>query len=287
LARLKWRILLKSVRLPLQITKKEIGMGSQAEAFDAEKWALAKCIHWATKHTDEHPHNQINTLKIYIDNAAIIKAVYEITPSSGQGIGKIIRKGIDEWLSKDERRRIRIAWIPAHTDIRGNEEADKLAKAACSKPDEFKISTRAYMLHKSKEEHLKEWRERWLDTVGKGRFAWANRRPPSWKPPPHLTNNSNRNVYGRLMQSQLGHTHVGEYYRDFNIPEEHACPCGESYQTRIHILTECPLYEEHRHLLQDDKFNIIPTDLFGTKKGVTRYTEFLTKMNAFARNAQD
>jgi hypothetical protein len=34
------------------ITKKEIGMGSQAEAFDAEKWALAKCIHWATKHAD-------------------------------------------------------------------------------------------------------------------------------------------------------------------------------------------------------------------------------------------
>jgi hypothetical protein len=145
----------------------------------------------ATKHTDEHPHNQINTLKIYIHNAAVVKAVYEITPSSGQWIGKIIRKGIDEWLNKDERRRIRIAWILAHMEIRGNKEADKLAKAACSKPDEFKISTRAYVLHKSKEEHLKEWRERWLDTVGKGRFAWANRRPPSWKPPPHLTNNSN------------------------------------------------------------------------------------------------
>jgi hypothetical protein len=49
-------------------------------------------------------------------------------------------------------------------------------------------------------------------------------------PPPHLTNNSNRNTYGRLMQSRLGHAHVGEYYRDFNIPEDHACPCGETYQ---------------------------------------------------------
>jgi hypothetical protein len=89
------------------------------------------------------------------------------------------------------------------------------------------------------------------------------------------------------MQSQLGHTHVGEYYRDFNIPKEHVCPCGKSYQTRIHILTECLLYKEHRHLLQDDELNIIPTDLFGTKKGIAYYTEFLTKMNAFACNAQD
>jgi hypothetical protein len=134
-------------------------------------------------------------------------------------------------LSKDERCRIKIAWIPAHTGIRGNEEADKLAKAACSKPDEFKISMRAYALCMSKEENLKEWKERWLDMVGKGRFAWVNRRPPSWNPPPHLTNNPNRNVYGRLMQSRLGHAHVGEYYRDFNIPEDHACPCSETYQT--------------------------------------------------------
>jgi ribonuclease HI len=58
-------------------------------------------------------------------------------------------------LNKDERCRIRIAWIPAYTGIRGNEEADKLEKAACSKPDKFKISMRAYTLHKSREEYLK------------------------------------------------------------------------------------------------------------------------------------
>jgi hypothetical protein len=59
-------------------------------------------------------------------------------PSSGQWIGKIIRKGIDKWLGKDERCRIRIAWIPAHTGIRGNEEADKLVKVACSKLSKVK-----------------------------------------------------------------------------------------------------------------------------------------------------
>jgi hypothetical protein len=88
--------------------------------------------------------------------------------------------------------------------------------------------------------------------------------------PPHLTNNPNHNVYRRLMQSQLGHAHVGEYYRDFNIPEDHMCPCSKTYQTQLQILTKCPLYKEHRHLLHDDELNIIPTDLFGTKKGIAR-----------------
>jgi hypothetical protein len=73
------------------IVKKELGMGSQAKAFDAEKWALTKCIQWATKHTDEHPQKQINTLNIYIDNTTIIKTAYDITLSSGQWIGKIVK----------------------------------------------------------------------------------------------------------------------------------------------------------------------------------------------------
>jgi hypothetical protein len=89
----------------------------------------------------------------------------------------------NKWLERNEGRKIKVAWIPAHTGIRGNKEADELPKSACSKLDRFKISTRAYALHTTKEENLKEWKERWLDTVGKGRYAWVNRRPPSWKPP--------------------------------------------------------------------------------------------------------
>jgi hypothetical protein len=84
-----------------------------------------------------------------------------------------------------------------------------------------------------------------------------------------------------------GHAHIGEYYKDFNIPEDPSCPCGKSYQMCIHIITECPLYKEHRHILHNDEQNIILTNLFGTKEGITRYTEFLTKTNTFAWNTQD
>jgi ribonuclease HI len=75
---------------------------------------------------------------MYIDNATAVKTTYNISLSSGQWIGKIIRKGIDEWLESEEGHKIRVAWIPAHMGIRGNKEADKLAKSAYSKSDRFK-----------------------------------------------------------------------------------------------------------------------------------------------------
>jgi ribonuclease HI len=263
-------------------------MGNKAEVFDAEKWALTKCLAWVINHTTDNPNTQINTINIYIDNAAVVKAVYDIAPTSGQWMGKIIRKNIDKWLEEKEGRKIKIEWIPAHTGIKGNEEADKLAKKGCSKADTFNKITRAFALRTNKEQNLLDWKDRWLDTVGKGRFAWANRRPPAWKPPPHFTNrHTERYTFGRLMQARLGHAHIGEYYKKFNIPEEHSCPCGEPIQTREHVLTECPIHDEHRHILLDDELNIIPTDLFGTKEGITRFTEFLNKTAAFARLTHD
>jgi hypothetical protein len=89
------------------------------------------------------------------------------------------------------------------------------------------------------------------------------------------------------MQAQIGHTHIGEYYRDFNILEDISCPCGAIIQTHIHILSEGPLFDEHRHLLHDEEQNIIPTDLFGTKEGIKRLTEFLTKTNTFTSCHQE
>jgi ribonuclease HI len=111
------------------IVKKSLGMGNKAEAFDAEKWALVKSLTWAVKFTSKHPHKNIKTLSLYIDNTAVVKTTYDITPTSGLWIGKHIKRNIDKWLEEDEQRKIMIAWIPVHKSIKGNEEANKLAKA--------------------------------------------------------------------------------------------------------------------------------------------------------------
>jgi hypothetical protein len=70
--------------------RKSLRMGNKAEAFNAEKWALAKSLTWAVKFTSNHPHKNIKTLNFYIDNVAIVKTTYDITPTSRQWIGKQI-----------------------------------------------------------------------------------------------------------------------------------------------------------------------------------------------------
>jgi hypothetical protein len=82
--------------------KKSLGMGNKAEAFDAEEWALAKSLTWAVKFTSNHPHKGIGALNFYIDNVAIVKTTYNITPISRQWIGKHIKRDIDKWLGEKE-----------------------------------------------------------------------------------------------------------------------------------------------------------------------------------------
>jgi hypothetical protein len=60
-------------------------MGIKAEAFDAETWALAKSLAWAVKFTSDHPHENIKTLKFYIDNAAVVKNAYDIPQHQDNG----------------------------------------------------------------------------------------------------------------------------------------------------------------------------------------------------------
>ena len=44
----------------------------------------------------------------------------------------------------------------------------------------------------------------------------------------------------RMCRAILNHAPIGDYYRRFNIPEEHSCPCGAARQSRDHIFTRCP-----------------------------------------------
>jgi hypothetical protein len=111
--------------------------------------------------------------------------------------------------------------------------------------------------------------------------------PSSMETPPTHTTHPNETYFGRLMQACIRHTHIGEYYRDFKILEDTLCPCSTELQTQIHILAECLLFDEHRHLLHDEEQNIIPTDLFSTKEGIEHFTEFLTKTNTFTHCNQE
>jgi hypothetical protein len=143
-----------------------------------------------------------------------------------------------------------------------NEKADALAKKACEL-DHRHHGSFANARRRMKEKAQQGWVEDWKRKPNTGRFAVANRIPPSLKPTDRF-NDTPREIFGRSVQCRVGHAFMGEYYDYFNIPEGTTCPCGEQYQTREHILRDCRKYNAHRHILRDISPSISLAEILGT-----------------------
>ncbi|KAF8512022.1 hypothetical protein BU17DRAFT_54281, partial [Hysterangium stoloniferum] len=50
----------------------------------------------------------------------------------------------------------------------------------------------------------------------------------------------------RIIQAIMGHSFYSTYYHCFLPDLPASCPCSTAdIQSHLHILSECPLYEEH------------------------------------------
>jgi hypothetical protein len=105
---------------------------------------------------------------------------------------------------------------------------------------------------RTKAHAVKMWKREWKKSALTGRFAIANRLPPSLKPTHHFTNlKRNRELFGRTLQCRTGHAYTGEFRQEFSLEGQYECSCGELTETREHILLECPCYNLSRHLLEN------------------------------------
>jgi ribonuclease HI len=260
------------------------GLGTGAEVYDAELWAIQKALQKATKYAVAHPTKGITNVHVYSDNNAAVQAIYDDKERAGQWLARKFRRAAEKWLAQENSRTITIGWVPGHARVKGNEKADQLAKSGCAKIESLKIETITHVRRKAKANAMLDWKDRWLDTIGHGRYAWANRFPPSWKPKTHFTDiRGNRHAYTCTFQLRLGHAHIGEYYNAFSIPEDTTCECGEPLQTREHILQHCPIHDPHRHLLHAASNHMVMTDLLGTDTGIRATTKFLIATGALSK----
>ncbi|KIK54078.1 hypothetical protein GYMLUDRAFT_128870, partial [Collybiopsis luxurians FD-317 M1] len=81
-----------------------------------------------------------------------------------------------------------------------------------------------------------------------------------------------------------GHGYIGEYYSKFVPSKNIDCPCGEHFQTRKHILRECPQYEQDRYLLCKVSDTISLATILGSEEGIEALTSFIKKSGAFTRD---
>ncbi|KAG6872635.1 hypothetical protein C0995_008066, partial [Termitomyces sp. Mi166 len=82
-------------------------------------------------------------------------------------------------------------------------------------------------------------------------------------------------------------TKRSEYYARFIPDETTRCFCGIRFQTREHVIKECPKYGEHRHILEDADAQMELGVLLGSKKGLEAMAKFLAKTGAFHQDGEE
>lgn len=106
---------------------------------------------------------------------------------------------------------------------------------------------------------------RWEHSLRPGRLSHGERfvlyAAPCSFDPSGTFKDTTKELFGRLTQTLTGHGYTGEYYQHMHIPDTSPWfPCSSFPgapipQTRLHILTSCPLYAPYRHLLKDALFD--------------------------------
>jgi ribonuclease HI len=261
-----------------------IPLGKEAEVFDAEMVGLAEAARKANLYATQH---QVTHLHLFADSTSALQSIFGKAQRPGQAQALTFRHHIEDFLDRDTAHTVQVDWSPGHLGILGNEKADMLANTAARSTPRHYCRT---LIHAKSRTKIRA-RESWCLLAAHTRFpdegfAPANTFAPRWTPHNHFKN-TRREVYSRMVQCRTGHAFIGEYYKRFNIPvDDTYCACGEPSQTRMHVLYECPLYDDHRHLLDLDGETPDINELLGTEEGLEALAAFLQASGAFTKTGR-
>ena len=154
-----------------------------------------------------------------------------------------------EWifLIKHRGKNVSFCWVPAHVGVRGNEQADNLAKeASVSKtPRNLLVPFRDFIPHiRSAVESL--WQFSWdLEGQNKMREVADHLHPWTYYPMPRRRETA-------LCRLRIGHTRLTHGYLMCQDPQPHCSDCIVPLTVR-HILIECPSLSDLRNRCFNDR----------------------------------
>ncbi len=145
----------------------------------------------------------------------------------------------------------KIAWIPGHAGVVGNELADKCAKSGAEEANVTHTPlsnpltnplTQGSVKGAIKRGILRRWQQQW-DRCDKAELLHQFR--------PHIPTSKykstcSRNTERRMLRLKSGFTHLNTELFKYNYTDSPDCPCGLHPETIDHVMLHCPQYVEAR-----------------------------------------
>lgn len=219
--------------------KHSLKLNKDCSVFQAEIKAVEKAATFLSTITD----NDDKDITIYVDSQAAIKALASTTIKS-----KTVKDCLDALDEASSDFNITICWVPGHTNVYGNEQADLLAKMGSNS----EINTDLTVLKPfcDFKGHIKtnsysKWNKRWTDlkTCENSRQMW----PCTDKNKTKILLNKNISQTSLLTRIITGHCELHYYSKRKKKRECSLCRnCEEEEETIEHILCSCPALSMNR-----------------------------------------
>ena len=230
-------------------------------------------------------------ISFFSDCTSALKNITDPGPHPGQAHSLRFLFYLKLILTVTTNTTIRLGWAPGHSGVIGNIRADKIAKEAATgirrKHEEPSI---AYLKMCSAKRVDKRWSAMRLDRLKGNQFIsqYGRKRTPS-----NVFRNTDREPFGRVVQTLTGHGYFGEYYVDKGIDHPPWCLCSADlgapvYHTRLHVLQHCRRHAPYRDILTTDIPQLMEVDWgpeqLGAPDAVLRaFVNFLKQSGAFTK----
>lgn len=250
-------------------------LGNTAEVYDAEVMAIEQAL----GNLRTRPETGIATnFHVYTDNAVAAKVLQGQPTDSSQNTILKIRLLAKQWpcrrrLPHIQPGSVQIHWIPGHKGIRGNEEADRLAKQGAAQTPPTNLTATLAKIGRIAKAKEYELFETW----------WKRNAPESYQdlgitlskgPPSELS--LARRTLGHLIAARTGHGDFKAYHERFGHKDAVLnCSCGQP-KSPTHLLT-CRISRRRSKKLH----GLLPTDILGTPKGAILYAKYVEETGHF------
>jgi ribonuclease HI len=276
---------------PLKTLQAFMGAPDKYNTFEAEATGALLAL-WIL---DSTPAVIGKRVSLYTDNQSIVMALPHPKATSGQYLLSLLRTAI-----RGVGCRLTVKWISSHSKVKGNEEADKLAKdaaagvssAGADLPHILRrpLPTSASALKQGYMKELKaKWASMWEESPRKLRVSQFG---GSFPFSAFLTrlNSLSRQQASLILQLRCGHFPLNGYLHRIKKADSDRCgACGGGWQgppppeTVNHFVFGCPAFTEAREELIDkiglDHFNF--PDIMSEVTRMKALTTFINRSGRF------